>query len=80
MYLSFEGGCSHLVEMVAKEEEGLVTWAEFQEEMVQQFGADELDDPVAALANLTSNKSTLYQSIRNLYLNLHTRLMHPRRT
>ena len=35
-----------------QKQKGCVSWSEFHEEMVMQFGPHELDDQMAALANL----------------------------
>ena len=35
-----------------EKQKGSVTWPEFYEEMILQYGPDDLDDPLAALANL----------------------------
>ena len=36
-----------------------MTWPEFQEEMILQFGPDELEDPMAASANLKQTDSVI---------------------
>jgi len=48
-----------VVKMVAKAEGGCVSWPKLYEEMVMQFGPDELDDPMAALANLKQTGTVL---------------------
>jgi len=37
---------------------GFVSWSEFYDEIRQQYGPSELDDPLSALANLKQNGST----------------------
>jgi len=53
--------------MVAKTEGGGVTWPEFYEEMIMQFGPDDLDNPMAALANLkrTETVAEYHKSFMN---------------
>jgi len=43
--------------MTAEIEQGFVSWPEFYDEMLLQFGPDELDDPMAALTNLKQTGS-----------------------
>ena len=40
-----------------KQKGGSVTWPEFYDEMILQYGPDDLDDPLAALANLKQTGS-----------------------
>jgi len=46
-----------MVEMATKTEGLVCVWPEFYEEMLPQFGPNELDDPMAALANLKQTGS-----------------------
>jgi len=41
-----------VLDMAAETEGEFVSWPAFYEEMLLQYGPDELDDPMAALASL----------------------------